>query len=195
MTMLVAPISSRNQLGRLFNDMNFTGLGVEVGTHRGEFANILLQLWKGTRLYCIDPWQNLPEYTYQAQFLWGGGNRHEDYVMAKTKLKVYEDRCQLIKLVSAEAVKTFDDGLLDFVYLDGNHEPPYVEEDIRLWWPKIRDGGVLAGHDIICPGETDGSWGKHIQPVVLEFASSLNLDIQLIVEECGHPWSYLILKP
>jgi len=36
---------------------------------------------------------------------------------------------------------------VDFVYIDGNHSYRAVAEDIRAWWPKIRPGGVLGGHD------------------------------------------------
>jgi hypothetical protein len=36
---------------------------------------------------------------------------------------------------------------VDFVYIDGNHGYRAVSEDIRAWWPKIRPGGVLGGHD------------------------------------------------
>jgi predicted O-methyltransferase YrrM len=36
---------------------------------------------------------------------------------------------------------------LDFVMLDAGHELEDVRSDIRAWWPKIKDGGILAGHD------------------------------------------------
>jgi len=48
---------------------------------------------------------------------------------------------------SDEAAVRVVDGSLDFVYLDANHDSPYVDQDLGLWAPKVRAGGVLAGHD------------------------------------------------
>lgn len=48
---------------------------------------------------------------------------------------------------SLRAARTFADGSLDFVYIDGNHTRESVLEDCRAWWPKIKPGGTLAGHD------------------------------------------------
>ena len=46
-----------------------------------------------------------------------------------------------------DIVKTLKDDSLDFVYLDANHEDPYITEDIVEWSKKVRSGGILAGHD------------------------------------------------
>jgi hypothetical protein len=54
-------------------------------------------------------------------------------------------------LTSEEAAPKIPDGSLDFAYIDANHAYEYVKRDIELWWPKIRDGGMLAGHDYLIP--------------------------------------------
>ena len=36
---------------------------------------------------------------------------------------------------------------VDFVYIDGNHDREHVARDIETWWPRVRSGGVLGGHD------------------------------------------------
>ena len=46
-----------------------------------------------------------------------------------------------------DAVKTFEDGSLDFVFIDGNHAFEYVTEDIAEWSKKVRKGGIISGHD------------------------------------------------
>ena len=35
----------------------------------------------------------------------------------------------------------------DFVFIDGCHDAPVVEQDIRAYLPLVREGGILAGHD------------------------------------------------
>lgn len=48
---------------------------------------------------------------------------------------------------SLRAAVLFADASLDFVFIDANHSYEAVINDIRAWWPKIRPGGLLAGHD------------------------------------------------
>ena len=33
------------------------------------------------------------------------------------------------------------------MYVDGDHSYVGAMQDMRFWWPKVRHGGVLAGHD------------------------------------------------
>lgn len=56
---------SRNELGYWLNFQGLFGEGVEVGVYRGEYSALLLQSWKGARLYSVDPWLEFPtdEYT------------------------------------------------------------------------------------------------------------------------------------
>jgi predicted O-methyltransferase YrrM len=194
--LLVAPISSRNQFGDLLTERGLTGHAVEVGTHRGEFAATLLSTWSG-KLYCVDPWDNLPEYIEQAKFLDGGGqDREADYEIVKELVAPYSDRVLLMRCTSEVAFRTFEDNSLDFVYIDGNHDADYVNLDLRTWWPKLRQGGLLAGHDIVCPGPAAiDNWGKSIQPAVFRFAQQQKVDVYLVVEESGLPWSYYLVKP
>jgi hypothetical protein len=46
-----------------------------------------------------------------------------------------------------EAVTSFEDRSLDFVYIDANHQIPQVIDDICAWRLKVRKGGIVAGHD------------------------------------------------
>ena len=41
----------------------------------------------------------------------------------------------------------YTDNSLDFVMLDADHTLASVLADIAHWWPKVRAGGILAGHD------------------------------------------------
>jgi hypothetical protein len=50
-----------------------------------------------------------------------------------------------LKLPSVEAASRC--GGLDAVYIDGDHRYESVLADCRAWQPKVRPGGVFAGHD------------------------------------------------
>ena len=53
----------------------------------------------------------------------------------------------LIRDYSSNAVKLFKDESLDFVFIDGAHDYSSVIEDINSWLPKVKNGGILGGHD------------------------------------------------
>jgi GR25 family glycosyltransferase involved in LPS biosynthesis len=51
------------------------------------------------------------------------------------------------RCTSLAAAAQFDDGSLDFVFLDARHTFEDVRQDLAAWWPKLRPGGLFAGHD------------------------------------------------
>jgi hypothetical protein len=60
----------------------------------------------------------------------------------------FGDRVEMLRTLSVEAAKQFEDNSLDFVYIDGNHMYYAVMEDLTVWFPKIKAGGILAGDDV-----------------------------------------------
>ena len=133
------PNYGRNNLGELFKELGFK-VGVEVGTKRGQYAEELCKDHPDFKLFCIDPYKSYSDY-----------NRidtatNEVYMKeAAELLKPYN--VEFIRKYSMDAVKDFDDGSLDFVYIDGNHQFKYVTEDVYEWSKKVRVGGVISGHD------------------------------------------------
>lgn len=123
------------------NESGANGSAVEVGTFSGENAVVMAQYFKS--VVTVDPWAN--------------GYDKNDHAsnadMAEVKNKYFERIKDLknishLKLTSLDASKNFDDASLDFVYLDGDHQTDAVVADIDAWKPKVRKGGILAGHDI-----------------------------------------------
>lgn len=57
----------------------------------------------------------------------------------------------LVESDSVAAAANYQDGEVDFCFIDGDHTEAGARRDIEAWLPKIRPGGILAGHDIDAP--------------------------------------------
>lgn len=51
-------------------------------------------------------------------------------------------------MASVDAAKLYADESLDFVWVDASHDAESVLADLSAWWPKVKRGGVMAGHDL-----------------------------------------------
>lgn len=119
--------------------------GVEIGVFKAQYTKSLLESWSGT-MYMVDPWRPLGEEYIDAS---NHKNHQTAYAEAMDNIRGYEDRAFMLRGLGEELVKLFADDSLDFVYIDGNHAYDYVKQDMELWWPKLRKGGLFAGHDYL----------------------------------------------
>jgi predicted O-methyltransferase YrrM len=56
-------------------------------------------------------------------------------------------RVRLVPGDSVRAAALFDDGSVDFVFIDARHDTASVLADIDAWLPKMSSRGVIAGDD------------------------------------------------
>lgn len=61
--------------------------------------------------------------------------------------KFEQPEVEFLHMTSKKAAGLIDDKSLDLVYIDADHGYESVMEDIRLWMPKVRPGGIISGHD------------------------------------------------
>jgi len=130
---------------------------VEIGSYQGESTEMFIQ--EGFKhVTAVDPWIDEGETTTYgvpyANVEYAFDNRMEQYTNTQI--------CK-IKKFSVDAANEFEDGTVDFVYIDGLHTYDAVKEDIQAWLPKVKQTGFIGGHDAA------GRWGKRIRPAVEEF--------------------------
>ena len=63
------------------------------------------------------------------------------------KSNMGERSYQSIRGLSKDVVSSFQDESLDVVFIDLTHTYEEVKQDIILWLPKVKNGGILSGHD------------------------------------------------
>ena len=65
---------------------------------------------------------------------------------------VLSNLVQLIDSDSIEASKLFQNNSIDLLFLDANHSYPYTTNELKAWIPKVKNGGIISGHDWPCDG-------------------------------------------
>jgi len=124
---------------KLFGDKEV--IVVEIGTQRGSNARSICNNLNVKKIYCIDPYGGYSEICQGKEYSF---NFLPFLKIAKSCLKKYP--VKFIILESAKAIK-YVPNKIDFIYIDGNHDLTYCYNDIRMYYKKLRPGGILAGHD------------------------------------------------
>jgi hypothetical protein len=144
----------RRELGLLLNAQGLAGVGVEIGVKEGKFSERILHFWRGETLLSIDPWREFgEEYINCANVAQAQQDAY--YHETQSRLARFGPRSHILRMTSEEAAGEVADDSLDFSYLDAQHHYEAVKQDIALWWPKIRRGGLVCGHDYGDENETN----------------------------------------
>lgn len=166
------PAAPPPRRAKLLEELPKGGTGVEVGVWKGDFSQRILEVVRPARLHLVDPWQAFEEEGYEGARYGGrltGGQPEMDALHAAVLARFASERRQGVvevhRMTSLEAAELFQDGQLDFVYVDGNHRYDFVRADLRAWAPKLRPGGFLAGDDY----GVEGWWEDGVTRAVDEF--------------------------
>jgi len=152
------PNTLRPMLQYVNDNISGSLVGVEVGVDRAFNARKILELMDIKTLYLVDPYAPYPVRPTVEQ-----NEIRKNY--AKEYLSGFEDKIEWVYCTSESASNLFERHVFDFVYLDGLHDYWSVFRDCVHWYPRVRKGGVLGGHDFV------GSH-KGLQRAVKEFGLS-----------------------
>ena len=116
-------------------------VGLEIGTAEGFTTEHMFKNIPNLKLYGVDPY---PRYID-----WDGNqpdavDNREKY---EEKTEPYKDRLVHISKSSDDAVLDFEDESIDFIFIDGLHTYDQVLIDCKNYYPKLKKGGYLIGHD------------------------------------------------
>lgn len=141
---ICATENDRNSRVSLVRSLGPSPHCLEIGTWTGNTAKAMADA--GAQVWCVDTWLGTDDdltgrvvgqfgsTTIFDRFLENIGERHN-----KTIFPVV---CH-----SHEAPERIE-GEFDLIFIDADHSYEGVSEDIETWWPRVRQGGVLCGHDI-----------------------------------------------
>lgn len=126
---------------------------VEIGAWKGQSAAFLaveiINSNKKIQFDIVDTWKGAEEHidpnnpSFEPILLEKGTIYH----IFKKNMEPVWNYINPIISDSVEASKNYEDGSLDFIYVDGAHDYESVSTDIRHWHPKLKPKGIIAGDD------------------------------------------------
>lgn len=107
-------------------------LGVEIANSDKKIQLDAVDTWKGSI--------GEPAFTMFAQ-------DKDVYAVFQENIEPLKHIIKPIRMYSMHAAKLYEDASLDMVFIDASHDYISVREDCDAWRPKVKPGGIIAGHD------------------------------------------------
>lgn len=167
----------------------------EVGTRTGDFFSkiynpncrlaIIVDIWYATD----NPYQNDNNYSQDVL--------DSQYASVFKKFLPYNN-IKIIREFSHKASDFFPDNFFDFIYIDADHSKNGCYQDLVKWYPKVKSGGVISGHDYIAQEKTR-IYGHSVEfgviDAVTKFREENNIGSNRFHLTNEEYTTYLIMKP
>lgn len=137
---------------RLLEYMPKNGVVAELGVNEGDFSEKILSTTNPKKLHLID--------------VWASKRYHEGLYSSVKKRFSSQIESNLVEInrgLSIEAVNSFSDNYFDWIYIDTDHSYSTTKAELELYAPKMKEGGIIAGHDF-----SRGSWYNIVRYGVIE---------------------------
>jgi len=171
--------------------VNGARFGAEIGVFTGDLSKRLLARRPELTLYMVDSWsaEHSTAFKESDDFHATLDQYQQDIFadMAKMGTSFAGDRAKILRKDSLAAAREIADGALDFVFIDADHSYEGCSSDIAAWFPKVKPGGLISGHDY---ANNDYKFGPMVKRAVDEFVLANNLTLDL-----GENFTWFAVKP
>jgi len=128
----------------IINSFGPNAAGIEIGVCTGINSYMILECCSNvSTLVGVDHYAAYKDWDREIF-------QHEQdhsYTILQNNMAVMGPRFKHIKSSSSDAAKELQDNSYDFVFIDADHSMKAVLEDLDNYWPKIKNNGIIAGHD------------------------------------------------
>ena len=172
-------ITTREELLRILPQ---NGVVAELGVDEGDFSQLILSINKPKKLHLID--------------FWGSKRYNQDKrkkVEHKFSKNIESKEVEINLGLSTEVVESFEDDYFDWIYIDTSHSYEGTIEELELYSKKVKESGIIAGHDYIL-GNWNGLVRYGVIEAVYEFCIKYNWEILYLTTELKHNPSFAIRK-
>jgi hypothetical protein len=124
----------------------------EIGVSRGDVSKSILSCVPDLVYLMVDQWMEFPpDHSYRESTDSMARLTQADYDAARElavrQTQEFADRRIIVQASSELAAGLVAERTLDLAFIDAEHSYAALSSDLAFWWPKIRSGGILSGHD------------------------------------------------
>ena len=101
------------------------------------------------------------------------------------RARLAHTKAKFMPVYSLDAAAEFENESLDFVYIDANHSLPWIMDDLCAWYPKVRKGGVVSGHDYHAMNNS-----VHVKYAVDAFTQAYKIQPWFVLGDRYHSWLF-----
>ena len=139
-------------------------IGVELGVQEGIFAEHTLKHWHSAEKYVlVDAWKPLENYEDLSNKKQTEHDKLYDKAMWRLS-QFHNVDIDVCRNFTSKCAIRFPNEYFDYIYVDARHDFKGVTIDLNGWWPKLKPGGIFAGHDYVTqfegPEQTGQNWTK-----------------------------------
>lgn len=161
---------------KLLEHLPKKGIVAELGVDEGNFSELILKKCKPEKLHLIDIW---------ASEIYNDTKRK--YVEKRFDPEIRSGMVEINLGYSTEIGVKFKDNYFDWIYIDTNHSYETTIRELEIWRLKVKEGGIIAGHDFIV-GYWDGMIRYGVIEAVYQFCSKYHWELlYLTMEVDTHP--------
>lgn len=163
---------------RLLKSLPKGGKVAEIGVWEGMFSRRIIEICEPVELHLIDPWLYMPEFANT-----GFGRKKNEHLMDVKYQDVVahfkdDKRVHIHRATSDVALAKLKDGSLDWVYIDGNHNEPFIGNDLALCLQKVKHDGIIAGDDFNWMSDAQGAPVKRaVEALLAELGDQAKLSL------------------
>ena len=157
---------------------------LEIGVFKADFSKQVIKVANPKEFYMVDIWQGG----------WGSGDKNgdnhlhienmEDVYLSLYQQTKHKPNIHVVRATSTAFLKSCEDNYFDVIYVDGDHAEQAVYEDLSNSFKKIKDGGMLMGHDFdYTLGGARHKAGGDVVRAVIRFCRDYNQKVSCVADD------------
>ena len=129
---------------------HFVEVGVWKGTSAAYMAVEIANSEKTIQFDCIDTFEGSTDHRnpdgccYEPLLIADPDWLYDTFMQNMQPVQSYYTARRMSSL---DAAATYTDSSLDFVFIDAEHTYSALTTDLQAWYPKVKNGGTISGHD------------------------------------------------
>jgi len=170
---------NRNQM---LDKIKKNSVVAEIGVDEGKFSQLIYKKVKPAKFHLID--------------MWGTDRFHDgkfEAVKSYFEKNIEQETVEIHKKMSTTAAQDFKDGYFDWIYIDTDHSYETTRDELNLFAPKMKPGGIIAGHDYKM-GNWISMYRYGVIEAVHEFCVNHDWEIIYLTAEPTESQSFAIRK-